>query len=170
LSGYRLDFTLLPRFRVCGWVNGTSPGEFCECKECLGGYRGGSKRISAWEYFLTNNCIFSFVDRLYTTSRSTTPIFIPAQRTRTRQVSRDRILFLNLQNTLNSLPSPPPPHLLARPIDLNAILQSSTILYYLDLYRHILYTHNLNELSDYLTSNIRPHVLVTIFELPPFFD
>jgi hypothetical protein len=81
VSGYRLEFTLLPRFRVCGWVIRTSRGELWVCNECLGGYRGGSGFISAWESYLNNNYIFSFVNCLYTIRRSSTPIFISAQRT-----------------------------------------------------------------------------------------
>jgi hypothetical protein len=79
--------------------------------------------IFTWNYSLNDNCIFSFVDYLDTVSRSVTPIFNSARRISTRQVSRDRILFLNLQNTLNPLLPPPPSPLLAPPIVLNAILQ-----------------------------------------------
>ena len=75
------------------------------------------------DYSLNDNCIFPFLHSLDTISRSVIRTFIPAQRTSTRQVSRDRILFLNLQNTLNSLPRSLPSLLLAPSIDLNAILQ-----------------------------------------------
>jgi hypothetical protein len=79
--------------------------------------------IFTCNYSLNDNCIFSFVDYLDTVSRSVIPIFNSAQRIKTRQVSRDRILFLNLQNTLNPRPRPPASLLLAPSIDLNAILQ-----------------------------------------------